>query len=89
VIIVFTTVSFFGFASAEQFGQANAELTQALEARGVTDATIGVRGGSVTGASFRTGEPFGPVSDIDFYAESEQLTNGLKNISKYTWLRPS
>ncbi len=37
-----------------------------------------VRGSSVTGASARTGAPFGPESDIDFYVESGQLTNGMR-----------
>jgi len=71
-----------GFASAEQFAQANAELRAALEASGVTDATIGVRGSAVTGKSFRTGAPFGPASDIDFYVESEQLTSSLQTSSR-------
>jgi len=31
----------------------------------------------MTGFSFRTGAPFGPSSDIDFYVESRQLTGGL------------
>jgi hypothetical protein len=67
-----------GFASAEQFGQASSELRAALKSSNITDATIGVRGSSVTGVSFRTGAPFGPASDIDFYVESGQLTNGLR-----------
>ncbi len=67
-----------GFASAEQFAQARGELQAALEASGITDGVIGVRGSSVTGASFRTGAPFGPASDIDFYVESAQLTSGLR-----------
>ena len=70
-----------GFASAEQFGQASAELRTALQSNGITDATIGVRGSSVTGTSFKTGQPFGPASDIDFFVESGQLTNGLKTSS--------
>ncbi|HTA93505.1 MAG TPA: hypothetical protein VK745_28195, partial [Polyangiaceae bacterium] len=57
--------------------RAHTELAAALESSGVTDASIGVRGSSVTGTSF-TGEPFGPKSDIDFFAESEQLTAGLR-----------
>ena len=70
-----------GFASAEQFGQASAELRTALGSHGITDATIGVRGSSVTGTSFKTGQPFGPASDIDFFVESAQMTNGLKTSS--------
>ena len=30
----------------------------------------------MTGYSFRTGAPIGPQSDIDFFIESEQLTDG-------------
>ncbi len=67
-----------GFASAEQFSQASQELNTALAKSGITDASIGVRGSSVTGISFRTGQPFGPASDIDFFVESGQLTQGLK-----------
>jgi hypothetical protein len=50
---------------------------------GVTDATVGVRGSSVTGVSLTKGTPFGPQSDIDFFIESKQLTDGYttsKNI---------
>src|SRR5262249_33445318 len=49
---------------------------------GITDATIGVRGSSVTGVSFSTGLPFGPASDIDFFVESRQLTQGLRTSQK-------
>lgn len=66
-----------GFANAGQFGQATAELEMALAKSGITDASIGVRGSSVTGVSFRTGKPFGPASDIDFFVESRQITEGL------------
>ncbi|MDO3559512.1 hypothetical protein [Ralstonia pseudosolanacearum] len=50
---------------------------------GSKDATIGVRGSSVTGRSLTKGTPFGPQSDIDFFVESRQLTDGYstsKNI---------
>ncbi len=67
-----------GFESAEQFQAATADLRDALSKCGVDDATIGVRGSSVTGFSFHTGAPFGPESDIDFFVESKQLTDGLK-----------
>ena len=50
----------------------------ALAKSGITDGSIGVRGSSVTGVSYRTGKPFGPASDIDFFVESGQLTAGLK-----------
>jgi hypothetical protein len=67
-----------GFSGAEQFAQATSELSAALEASGVTDGTIGVRGSSVTGVGYRTGAPFSAASDIDFYVVSGQLTDGLK-----------
>jgi hypothetical protein len=70
-----------GFESAGQFNEAVTGLQSALSESGITDATIGVRGSSVTGTSFRTGLPFGPESDIDFFAESQQLTQGLKTSS--------
>ena len=77
-----------GFQSAEQFGQACNELCSILGNAGIFDATIGVRGSSVTGYSFRTGAPFGPSSDIDFFVESNQLTRGLstsKNIPGFVY----
>jgi hypothetical protein len=67
-----------GFASADQFSQSVQELNAALAKSGVTDASIGVRGSSVTGVSFGTGQPFSAASDIDFFAESGQLTQGLR-----------
>jgi hypothetical protein len=44
---------------------------------------VGARGSSVTGVSLTKGTQFGPQSDIDFYIESQQLTDGYttsKNI---------
>jgi RHS repeat-associated protein len=67
-----------GFESNAQFDQATTELQMALEKNGITDGTIGVRGSSVTGTSFSTGQPFGVASDIDFFVESGQLTQGLR-----------
>ena len=72
-----------GFASGQQFSQASAELRSALGSHGVTDATIGVRGSLVTGTSFKTGQPFGPASDIDFFVESAQMTQGLRWTPKF------
>ena len=66
-----------GFANAEQFSQASAELRTALANSGITDAQIGVRGSSITGFSARTGAPFSAASDIDFFVESGQLTEGF------------
>jgi hypothetical protein len=44
----------------------------------VLPTALSLRGSSVTGVSFRTGAPFSPASDIDFYVESQQLTSGLR-----------
>ncbi len=71
-----------GFSNANQYKDAVNELNTALAESGITDAKIGVRGSSVTGTRFRTGEPFGPKSDIDFYVESDQLTKGFNNTSR-------
>jgi RHS repeat-associated protein len=72
-----------GFANAKQFAQASGELEAALARSGITDAQIGVRGSSVIGVSSKTGAPFSAASDIDFFVESRQLTEGFstsKNI---------
>jgi hypothetical protein len=67
-----------GFESAEQFAQATQELQQALRASGIDDATVGVRGSSVTGNSPLKGTEFGPQSDIDFFVESGKLTQDYR-----------
>lgn len=67
-----------GFGSYPEFTQAMRELQEALAKSGITDARVGVRGSAVTGKNFRTGEPFGPKSDIDVFAESGKLTEALK-----------
>lgn len=67
-----------GFNPPEQFTTAAQQLQDALVRSGVTDATVGVRGSSVTGVSLTKGTPFGPQSDIDFFIESRRLTEGYK-----------
>ncbi|WP_157768638.1 hypothetical protein [Burkholderia ambifaria] len=67
-----------GFMSERRFVAAAQELQNALVKSGITDATIGVRGSSVTGYSLTKGTPFGPRSDIDFFVESRQLTDGYR-----------
>jgi len=67
-----------GFKSAEQFARASEDLQGALRLSGIDDAVVGVRGSSITGASFKTGAPFGPQSDIDFFVESAKLTEGYR-----------
>lgn len=72
-----------GFTPETQFTAAAQDLQNALTQSGITDATIGVRGSSVTGYSLTKGTQFGPQSDIDFFIESGQLTDGYstsKNI---------
>jgi YD repeat-containing protein len=65
-----------GFTPETQFTAAAQDLQNALTQSGITDATIGVRGSSVTGYSLTKGTQFGPQSDIDFFIESGQLTDG-------------
>jgi hypothetical protein len=67
-----------GFQNEVQFSAAVNELQDALRASGINDAVVGVRGSSVTGQSIIKGTSFGPLSDIDFYVESGQLTQGYK-----------
>ena len=72
-----------GFQSEAQFQQAVTELKSALKASGIDDSVVGVRGSSVTGGSLTKGTTFGSQSDIDFFIESRQLTEGYtpsKNI---------
>ncbi|WP_212801038.1 RHS repeat protein [Pseudomonas sp. St290] len=72
-----------GFNPETQFTAAAQDLLDVLTQSGITDATIGVRGSSVTGFSLTKGTAFGPQSDIDFFIESRQLTDGYttsKNI---------
>ena len=54
-----------------------------MSAHGISDATVGVRGSSVTGfggnpKSPTFGQPFGPTSDIDLFVESTQAVNAFK-----------
>ncbi|VVG72517.1 hypothetical protein PAP18089_03513 [Pandoraea apista] len=65
-----------GFTPETQFMAASQDLQKVLTQSGITDATIGVRGSSVTGYSLTKGTQFGPQSDIDFFIESGQLTDG-------------
>ncbi|GLR14009.1 hypothetical protein GCM10007907_27990 [Chitinimonas prasina] len=67
-----------GFNQEPQFLNAAQELQDALKASGINDATIGVRGSSVTGYSLTKGTKFSPQSDIDFFVESGQLTEAYK-----------
>jgi hypothetical protein len=64
-----------GFKDQKQFFQAAHELNAALKESGITDATLGVRGSSVTGYSDYKGTLFHPDSDVDFFFESAQLAN--------------
>ncbi len=60
-----------GFKSAAQFKKVGQELAIALEKSGIKFEEIGVQGSSVTGKSYRTGEPFRwggkKPSDIDAF----------------------
>jgi RHS repeat-associated protein len=70
-----------GFDNKAQFTEAVMELRAALQSIGVKDARIGVRGSSVTGISSKGGEFRwwgSDPSDIDFFIESQTLTDGLR-----------
>ncbi len=67
----------FGFPTYYEFQTAMSELQTALRNSGIVDAKVGVRGSAVSGKSYKTGEPFGPKSDIDVFAESKQLTESV------------
>jgi RHS repeat-associated protein len=58
-----------GFVSAAQF---ESFVARFRTASGIEDAFIGVRGSAATGVSFKTGLPFGPGSDIDFFIVSDK-----------------
>ncbi len=65
-----------GFATAEQFESAARGIKAAL---GAKDAIIGIRGSSVTGVRFRTGElvTAEQVKDFDFFAVSDSLVEQI------------
>ncbi len=72
-----------GFKSAEQFVKVGEEFAVALEKSGIKFEEIGVQGSSVTGKSWRTGNPFRwggkKPSDIDAFVilkEDIPLTGG-------------
>ena len=69
-------------AEAGVLTEAAVELSAIVEELGITDATIGIRGSSVTGFSFKTGLAFKIESDLDFFIESNQLLRGLVTNSK-------
>jgi RHS repeat-associated protein len=71
-----------GFSDRGQFRAAVTDLRSALATHGVEDATIGVRGSSVTGVGYKSGAPFGPHSDVDFFVESSKLVQGLETSNK-------
>ncbi|NKJ21391.1 putative Ig domain-containing protein [Dyella sp. SG609] len=73
-----------GFESETQFHAASQELIDAMAENGFNDATVGVRGSSVTGfgsnpRSPTFGQPFGPSSDIDLFVESSDVVSAFKN----------
>ena len=59
-----------GFESRRLFHRLAKQLKRAA---GVQDAIVGVTGSSTSGVSYKTGEPFGPASDIDFFIVSDEL----------------
>jgi RHS repeat-associated protein len=71
-----------GFSGKGEFQAVVSDLHSALAQHGVTDATVGVRGSSVTGVGYKSGRAFGPHSDIDFFVESSKLVQGLETSKK-------
>jgi hypothetical protein len=67
-----------GFESEAQFLESIHDVQSILTKYGIDDAIVGVRGSSVTGFSRIKNTLFGSQSDIDFFIESEKLTQGLK-----------
>ena len=68
-----------GFRDRAQFLAAVNELDEALKLSGIDDApTIGVRGSSITGVSFKTGRRFHNGSDLDFFVESSKWPSSFR-----------
>jgi hypothetical protein len=72
-----------GLESESQFLKASQELREIMSAQGINDATIGVRGSSVTGFGANPKsptylQPFGANSDIDFFVQSSKAVNQFK-----------
>ncbi|AKP53754.1 hypothetical protein [Cyclobacterium amurskyense] len=59
-----------GFSSVKQFEGA---VSKIIKATGVDDALVGLRGSSVTGKKFTSGEAFDAASDLDFFVVSDDL----------------
>lgn len=76
-----------GFTDEKQFFQAAHELTDILKRHGITDATLGVRGSSVTGYSDYKGTLFHAESDIDFYLQSAQVSK-MENFKNKNFVHP-
>jgi hypothetical protein len=65
----------------------------AMAENGINDATVGVRGSSVTGfggnpRSPTFGQPFGLSSDIDLFVESSDVVSAFKNQPNFVHPRP-
>lgn len=69
-----------GFASAGEFGEFGGQLRGGLAEVGFGDTEAAFQGSSVTGQSFRTGEPFdvGRVSDFDIALGGEEVFSAAR-----------
>jgi RHS repeat-associated protein len=72
-----------GFSNAGEIQERLGNLKNRLRALGINDATVGIRGSSVTnisskGGGFRQNCEIGKPSDVDFYVSSPTLDRMLK-----------
>jgi hypothetical protein len=70
-----------GFASAEALVQFVSTLRDGLDSAGYPGTRVAFQGSSVTGASFRTGQPFdvGRVSDYDIALGGDGIFQAAKD----------
>jgi hypothetical protein len=76
-----------GFSNLVEFTDFGRTMRAGLEAAGYQDVDIAISGSSVTGVSWRTGEPFdvGRVSDLDVALGSDDLFEKAKGLGVKTW----
>jgi hypothetical protein len=77
------------FSNMDEFAQFGHTMRTGLEGAGYHDVDIAVSGSSVTGVSWRTGEPFdiGRVSDLDVALGSDDLFEAAREAGVKTWSR--
>lgn len=67
-----------GFPNAAEYEAFRSQLARGLEQAGYEDVTPVMHGSSVTGRSFKSGQPFGPHSDFDIALASSDLLGRAK-----------